>query len=248
MGGELNGVECAEMTTARNRLRKLGWMEMRYRALHSWNVRPDEAVEIQEILSGSVRLQKVDRVETVAGADVSFSGTRAYAAAVLLDYHDMHLLEVSFADMDVDYPYIPGLLTFREGPVILRALEGIDDADVLLFDGQGIAHPRRFGEASHLGLLLDRPSIGCAKSRLCGEFREPDGKRGSFSPLVDRGEVVGAALRTRTNVRPVFVSPGHMSDLSSAIEIALSCARGYRVPEPLRLAHILSLKRARTTR
>lgn len=223
-------------------------MGMRYRALHSWDVRPDEAVEIQKMLAGNVRFQRLDRVETVAGADVSFSGSKAHAAAVLLDYHDMRLLDVSFAEMDVVYPYIPGLLTFREGPVILRALEGIDDADVLLFDGQGIAHPRRFGEASHLGLLLDRPSIGCAKSKLWGEFREPEAERGSFSLLVDRGGVVGAALRTRTNVRPVFVSPGHMSDLSSAIKIALNCARGYRVPEPLRLAHILSLKRARTTR
>ncbi|HOK58396.1 MAG TPA: endonuclease V [Methanothrix sp.] len=221
---------------------------MRYRVLHSWDVRPDEAVEIQKMLAGGVRIQRVNRVETVAGADVSFSGSRAYAAAVLLDYHDMRLLDVSFADMDVCYPYIPGLLTFREGPVMLRALEGIDDADVLLFDGQGIAHPRRFGEASHLGLLLDRPSVGCAKSRLCGEFSRPGEERGSFSLLVDRGDIVGAALRTRTNVKPVFVSPGHMSDLSSAIEIALNCARGYRVPEPLRLAHILSLKRARTTR
>ncbi len=223
-------------------------MKMRYRVLHSWDVRPDEAVEIQKMLAGGVRIQRVNRVETVAGADVSFSGSRAYAAAVLLDYHDMRLLDVSFADMDVCYPYIPGLLTFREGPVMLRALEGIDDADVLLFDGQGIAHPRRFGEASHLGLLLDRPSVGCAKSRLCGEFSRPGEERGSFSLLVDRGDIVGAALRTRTNVKPVFVSPGHMSDLSSAIEIALNCARGYRVPEPLRLAHILSLKRARTTR
>ncbi|MCQ8903094.1 MAG: endonuclease V [Methanothrix sp.] len=221
---------------------------MRYKLLHSWDVRPDEAVEIQEMLAGSVRIQRVERLETVAGTDVSFSGSRAYAAAVLLDYQDMRLLDVSFADMDVGYPYIPGLLTFREGPVILRALEGIDDADVLLFDGQGIAHPRRFGEASHLGLLLDRPSVGCAKSRLCGEFSEPGKERGSFSLVVDRGEIVGAALRTRTNVKPVFVSPGHMSDLSSAIEIALNCARSHRVPEPLRLAHILSSKRARSKR
>lgn len=221
-------------------------IEMRYRVLHSWDVEPDEAVEIQAMLSRHVKIQRVDHVETVAGVDVSFSGSRAHAAAVLLDYHEMGILDVSFAEMDVAYPYITGLLTFREGPVILRALEGIDDADVLLFDGQGIAHPRRFGEASHLGLLLDRPSVGCAKSRLCGEFTEPGMRRGSFSLLVDRGEVVGAALRTRTDVRPVFVSPGHMSDLSSAIGIALNCARGHRVPEPLRLAHILSLKRART--
>ncbi|MDH7597632.1 MAG: endonuclease V [Methanothrix sp.] len=219
---------------------------MRHRVLHSWDVRPDEAVEIQKMLAGSVRIQRVERLETVAGADVSFSGSRAHAAAVLLDYHDMRLLDVSFAAMDVDYPYIPGLLTFREGPVILRALEGIDNADVLLFDGQGIAHPRRFGEASHLGLLLDRPSVGCAKSKLCGEFSGPGKERGSFSLLVDRGDIVGAALRTRTNVKPVFVSPGHMSDLSSAIEIVLNCARSHRVPEPLRMAHILSLKRARS--
>lgn len=223
-------------------------MKMRYRKLHSWDVKPDEAVRIQEMLSGSVRIQRVDRVETVAGADVSFSGSRAYAAAVLLDYQDMRILDASFAEMDASYPYIPGLLTFREGPVILRALEGIDNADILLFDGQGIAHPRRFGEASHLGLLLDRPSVGCAKSKLCGEFSEPGKERGSFSLLVDHGEIVGAVLRTRTNVRPVFVSPGHMSDLSSAIEIALNCARSHRIPEPLRIAHILSLKRAGSKR
>lgn len=223
-------------------------MEMRCKVLHSWDLRPDEAVKIQEYLSGSVRFQRVDRVETVAGADVSFAGSRAYAAAVLLEYQDMRIIDASFAEMDVVYPYIPGLLTFREGPVILKALEGIDDADLLLFDGQGIAHPRRFGEASHLGLLLDRPSIGCAKSKLCGEFSEPGNDRGSFSLLVDRGEIVGAALRTRTNVKPVFVSAGHMSDLSSAIEIVLNCARSHRIPEPLRIAHMLSLKRARSKR
>ncbi len=218
---------------------------MRHRDLHSWDASPEEAVAIQEMLAPLVERRAVDRVETLAAADVSFSGSKAYAAAVLFDYRDMRMIDISFAEMDVVYPYIPGLLTFREGPVILKALEGIDEADVILFDGQGIAHPRRLGEAAHLGLLLDRPSVGCAKSRLCGDFSQPRERRGSYTPLVDRGETVGAVLRTQRSRKPLFVSPGHKMDLNSAIRIVLRCTMHHRIPEPLRMAHMKSGERAR---
>jgi deoxyribonuclease V len=160
------------------------------------------------------------------------------AAVVVLSYPDFELVEVQVVTGSLDFPYVPGLLTFREAPLILAACEKlIVTPDLIIVDGQGIAHPRRIGLASHLGLCLDVPTIGCAKSRLLGGYDEPDEAAGSFTDLLDNGEIIGAALRTRSGVKPVFVSIGHRINLSSAIDWVLACCRGYRVPEPTRLAH-----------
>jgi deoxyribonuclease V len=138
----------------------------------------------------------------------------------------------------ITFPYVPGLLAFREGPVVLAALEQVSDPpDVLLFDGQGLAHPRRLGLATHIGVLLDRPSIGCAKSRLCGEHEEPPAERGGWVPLRDGDEVIGGVVRTRAGVRPVYVSVGHRVDLETAVSLVVACCTRYRLPEPTRRAH-----------
>jgi deoxyribonuclease V len=142
------------------------------------------------------------------------------------------------ADRPITFPYVPGLLTFREGPVVLAALEQLTTwPDLFIFDGHGLAHPRRVGLAAHLGILLDQPSIGCAKSRLTGTHAEPDSDIGNWTPLIDGGETIGAVLRTRKNTKPVFVSIGHRIDLPTAIEFVLRCTRGYRLPETTRWAH-----------
>ena len=148
------------------------------------------------------------------------------------------VVETAIASMDVTFPYIPGLLSFREAPVCLAAVEKLEnEPDVFLIDGQGIAHPRRLGLASHLGLFLDKPTIGCAKSRLTGTFEEPAVEKGSNRPLYDGDEVIGAVVRTRSNVKPLFVSVGHRCMLEDAIDLTLACATKYRLPEPTRLAH-----------
>jgi deoxyribonuclease V len=176
--------------------------------------------------------------EIVAGVDVSVKDGRARAAVVLLSYPDLVPLQAVTAERPVSFPYVPGLLTFREGLVTLAALEQLmDQPDVLIFDAQGLAHPRRMGLATHLGVLLDRPTVGCAKSRLCGEYQEPGEQKGSWTPLVDGDEVVGAVVRTRDGVKPVFVSIGHRVDLETAVSLVLNCAPRYRLPETTRWAH-----------
>jgi len=221
---------------------------MQIAELHPWKVTPAEAITIQqqlrERLSLDARLD-LSQVRTVAGADVSLereSGT-VVAAVVVLSFPGLERLEERWARLEVSFPYVPGLLAFREGPALLQAFRALDhDPDLSLFDGQGIAHPRGMGIASHLGLILDRPSLGVAKSVLVGTYQEPAPEPASFTPLLDDGLVVGAALRTRYGVKPVFVSPGHKVDLSTAIEACLRCCRGYRLPEPVRAAHILASK------
>lgn len=178
---------------------------------------------------------------TVAGVDTAYHQDMACAAVAVFSLADLKVMEEVVAAQPSRFPYVPGLLSFREGPVILKALNRLKTApDVLMFDGQGIAHPRRFGLASHIGLLTDIPAIGCAKTRLIGEFREPQRTRGSTSNLTDTGETIGAVVRTRTGVKPVFVSIGHCMDLDSCIRVVLESCRGYRLPEPLRLADHLS--------
>jgi deoxyribonuclease V len=178
----------------------------------------------------------------VAGVDVSYD-TRTptvYAAVVLMRLHDHEILETATATRPATFPYIPGLLSFREAPAVLQAVTRLTRRpDCLLCDGQGIAHPRRFGLACHLGLLLDLPSIGCAKSILVGEYQEPPEKRGGFRMLIDRGERVGIILRTRDGVEPVYVSPGYRMSTQQAREIVLKATGRYRVPEPTRQAHLL---------
>ncbi len=178
----------------------------------------------------------------VAGADVShnrFSST-LYAGVVVLSAENFSVVERRAAAAEVDFPYTPGLLSFREAPVLLQALAKLENVpDVVMCDGQGIAHPRRLGLASHVGLWLDRPCVGCAKSRLTGRYEEPGPEPGARSPLLDRGgAVIGSVVRTKARTQPVFVSPGHRIDLESSVRLVLSCCRGYRLPEPTRLAHL----------
>jgi len=178
----------------------------------------------------------------VAGADVSFSkyDPTLFAAVVVLELPEFREVDRASVIGTAEFPYIPGLLSFREAPVLLQAFEKLQTTpDVVLFDGQGLAHPRRFGLASHMGLLLDIPAVGCAKTYLVGEYESLGPKKGDWAPLVHRGEVVGAALRSRDDVAPIFVSIGHKVDLETAIRVVMACLGGYRIPEPLRRAHLL---------
>lgn len=215
--------------------------------LHSTLARdctPAEAVEMQKRLREKVRLEPYKGpLRLIGGADVSFNkySPTIYAGFVVLDAETMQVVDTSSAVLDVSFPYIPGLLSFREIPPLLEAWKNLKTRpDVLIFDGHGIAHPRRLGIASHAGLLLDMPSIGCAKSKLVGVYDEPSLEAGSTSPLTDRNshEQIGTVLRTKNKVKPVFISPGHRMDLKSALRIIKTCARKYRIPEPTRQAHL----------
>lgn len=174
----------------------------------------------------------------VAGADVSTEGGRAYATVVVLDFPGLSVVEVRGFETKLDFPYVPGLLAFREIPAVVGALEKVaTPVDAIIFDAQGLAHPRRMGLASHLGLFLDVPSVGCAKTRLVGTHEEPGNEKGSSTDLVHRGEVIGRVLRTRTGVSPVYVSVGNNIDLPSAEELVLALSPKYRLPETTRQAH-----------
>ncbi len=221
---------------------------MLIRNLHSWNITPSEAIEIQKSLRRLVVSNPSIRPETitmVAGCDAAYSrrGDRVFASVALLSYPRLQLIEEASVECNVCFPYVPGLLVFREGPSVIRALERLSkDPDVVIFDGQGMAHPRGIGMASHLGILLDRPTIGVAKTVLCGRYEEPAEKKGASSALFRKGKEVGRVLRTRDAAKPVFVSVGHKIDVSTAEEIVLGCCAKYRLPEPLRRAHILANK------
>jgi len=203
---------------------------------------PQDARQLQMKLAPNViRENRLGTLKTVAGIDVGMKGDMVCAAIVVLNFPNLDVAAQSTATRRITCPYIPGLLSFREGPVILDALDRLyRKPDLLIFDGQGIAHPFRLGIASHIGLLSDFPSIGCAKSRLCGQYLEPDADRGSHVPLMDHGETIGAIVRTRTNVKPVFVSIGHRVDLRTCIDVVLACCKGYRLPETTRKAHRLA--------
>ena len=206
---------------------------------HSWDVSAAEAIAIQRDLLDKLCTEDfLGEVRTVAGVDVGIRQAYARAAIVVLSFPDLIPVEQSTAQREIVFPYVPGLLTFREGPVILDALEGLSiEPDVLIFDGQGMAHPRRMGLATHVGILLDHPAIGCAKSRLCGEYDMPGPHRGDLSYLRYDGEVIGAELRTRMKVSPVFVSVGHKVSLDRAMDCVLRCCPTYRLPETTRWAH-----------
>jgi deoxyribonuclease V len=210
---------------------------------HSWEVTPREAVEIQKNLRPRLILDSNPRsIKTVAGIDVSYEAAsdRLIAGVVVFRMSDLSPIESATAIQPVSFPYIPGLLSFRETPAVLLAWKKLKRRpDCLICDGQGIAHPRRLGLASHLGLWLDIPSIGCAKSILVGTYREPGERRGSRVSLIDKGEKVGVILRTREEVKPVYVSPGHRIRLDRAVEVVLACVPRYRLPEPIRQAHHL---------
>jgi deoxyribonuclease V len=215
----------------------------KYEQLHDWNVTPREAVELQKSLRERVRLQPLrKKIKTIAGADISFNkfSPVVYAGLVVLSLPSLEIIEEVGVVSETKFPYVPGLLSFRETPSVLEAWAKLKtEPDAVMFDGQGIAHPRRVGIASHVGLLINRPTLGCAKSVLVGKFEEPGRERGSWSEMIDKSEVVGAALRTKANVSPVYVSPGHLIDLEGAVSLALECDGGYRQPEPTRRAHLL---------
>ncbi len=219
--------------------------------LHTWPRNGKAAVSLQRKLAARVRLTPVTRNATLlAGADLSISpdGKRLIAGIVVWDLKSHDIVETRVVCVACAFPYVPGLLSFREMPGILAAVRKLRiTPDVFLCDAHGLAHPRRFGLACHLGLWLNIPTIGCAKSRLCGEHAEPGLKKGSSARLIHRGEHIGRVLRTREDVKPIYVSPGHLCDHDSARRIALSAAIKYRLPEPTRLAHQL-VTRARTTR
>jgi deoxyribonuclease V len=224
------------------------------RPLHDWNLSYAEARRVQVELAGRVEFVPLEgEPKLIAGLDCAFSkdGKRTFAAAVVLrliglrshpteqpERFEFELVETVTAQQETRFPYIPGLLSFREAPVCLEAVAKLGcEPDLFMVDGQGVAHPRRLGLASHLGLFLDKPTIGCAKSRLIGKYEEPGGERGAYSPLWDGGETIGAVVRTRRRVKPIFVSVGHKCTLDDAIRITLACATRYRIPEPTRLAH-----------
>jgi deoxyribonuclease V len=207
-----------------------------------WPDNIEQARKIQESLAAKVRCTPLrKKPKLIAGVDAAFTENRVFAAACLFAFPELALLDEVCAASFISFPYIPGYLSFREGEATLRALRLLKaKPDLILIDGQGIAHPRRMGIASHIGVLLDLPTIGCAKSRLVGEFEEPDWKRGAYSPLLFQEKIVGMVVRTRDNVRPLFISPGHKVSLKNAIEIVLQTSREFRIPEPLRRADFLS--------
>jgi deoxyribonuclease V len=203
---------------------------------------PREAAELQRAWAKRVITHGAsNEISTIAGVDVGVRDDVASAAVCVFSFPELRLLARASATQPVVFPYVPGLLGFREVPCIVAAFEKLQlTPDLLLVDGHGIAHPRRFGVATHLGVELDLPSIGCAKSLLIGDYREPANARGSSTRLVHQGEVIGRALRTRAGVKPVFVSIGHRVDLASSVRIVLRCTRGLRLPEPIRAAHNLA--------
>ena len=207
--------------------------------LHRWDVSPEEAIAIQFSLANKVSLTpRLGEVKVVAGIDMSAKDV-ARAAVVILSYPHLEVLEIARAEKPLSFPYVPGLLSFREGPAILAAFEKITRwPDLAFFDGQGIAHPRKIGIASHMGVLLDMPTIGVAKSPLAIRGVEPGPDPGMWTEWANRkGEVIAAAVRTKKRSNPLYISPGHKIDLQSAIEYVLASCRGYRLPEPTRQAH-----------
>jgi deoxyribonuclease V len=214
---------------------------MRVEELHGFDLSPAEARRLQgELASRVVAGPPLDlgSVRYVAGADVSTQGDKAYATVVILEFPRLSAVEVQGFEAPLEFPYVPGLLSFREMPSVLGALKKVETAaDVMVLDAQGLAHPRRMGLASHIGLFLEVPTVGCAKSVLVGKFEEPGVEKGSATELVHRGEVVGRAVRTREGVSPVYVSVGNRIDLDSSVELVLACCSRYRLPEPTRQAH-----------
>ena len=212
---------------------------MQYRALHSWDVTPEEARRLQNRLRTQVvKTDRFGKINTVAGVDIGFKQDIARASVVVLSFPGLQVVDSVVTESPVRFPYVPGLLSFREIPPLLTAFTQLQtEPDLVIVDGQGIAHPRRFGLASHLGLILDKPTIGCAKSRLWGRYEEPETEHGSYTYLMDKDEVIGAVVRTRRNVKVVYISIGHRISLDSARTLTLACCRGYRLPETTRYAH-----------
>jgi deoxyribonuclease V len=212
--------------------------------LHNWDLTPSEAIALQRELAGRVRVQPLPmRFDVLGAADIGYSKASGLLAAVVCTFSwpELDPLESVHVVRKAGFPYIPGLLSFRETPPVVEAWQKLErPAQVLLCDGQGIAHPRRLGFASHLGLTLGIPTVGCAKSRLCGDFDPLPAARGARSPLTLQGDIVGCAFRSRDNVKPLFISPGHLSDIESSVALVSACLGRYRIPEPQRRAHNLA--------
>jgi len=209
---------------------------------HSWNVSLHEAKVLQSDLAKKIKLcQLPSKIERVAGFDVSYLKEEKLliAGMVIIDYPSLNICDSFLITDQINFPYIPGYLSFREAPVVLKLIERHRHiADIFILDGHGIAHPRGLGIASHIGVLTNGPSIGCAKKRLIGDYTLPDIKRGSTAALTYKGKTIGNVLRTKHNVKPVFVSVGHLVTLNEATQFVLSCTSNYRLPEPTRLAHL----------
>ncbi len=214
---------------------------MQFDHLHDWNLAPKAAIALQRKLAPlliSDAPLALDRITSVAGVDVSVRHKLSRAAVVVMSYPQLELLEIVRACGETSFPYIPGLLAFREGPVVLDALRQLRcEPDAFIFDGMGQIHPRKMGIAAHLGLWLGRPTIGCGKTHFIGEFTEPAQTKGSSSPLLYRDEQIGAVLRTRAKVKPVYISVGHLADLDSALQLVMSLTTRFRLPDPVRAAH-----------
>jgi deoxyribonuclease V len=213
---------------------------LKYLKLHSWEVSPQEAIKIQKDLKSNISLKKsFSKIDKIAGSDVSYYQNKMIAGVIIFEFPNLKTIERQSFISPVNFPYIPGLLTFREGPSLLEAFKKIkNEPDIIIFDGQGIAHPRRMGIATHLGLFLDKPTIGCAKSRLSGKYTSVGEEKGDYALLKEGEEVLGAVLRTRRRVKPIFISPGHKIDLPNSIKIVLKCTDKYKLPVPVREAHL----------
>ena len=214
---------------------------MHIQHLHDWNISAPEAIALQKQMAAQIDFHRpidLDAIRLVAGVDVSVKDNVSRAAVVVLRYPELTPVETVTAERPTTFPYIPGLLSFREGAVILDALRQLESTpDVFVFDGQGTIHPRRVGIACHIGLFLDMPTVGCGKKRLTGQHTAVPAEKGSWVPLIDQGETIGVVLRTRTNVKPVYVSVGHRATLDDARALVLACTTRYRLPEPTRAAH-----------
>jgi deoxyribonuclease V len=219
---------------------------MKYRQRHPWDISPREAIEIQKRLQDEVvRSNDFCKIGHVAGIDVGFEDGKARAAAAVLNFPSLELAEYAISRMPVTFPYIPGLLSFREVPAVLDALEKLSiQPDLLLCDGQGIAHPRRFGIACHIGILTGLPTIGVAKTRLTGSHEAVGEEKGDWKPLLDKNEIIGGVLRTRKSVKPLYISIGHRIDLETAIKYVMASTTRYRLPETTRWAHRLASQKS----
>ena len=215
---------------------------MKFKGFHDWNVTPKEAIKIQNEYANNVETEgSLEKITKVAGVDAAFDGDLGLGAVVILSYPELKLIEQVVVEVPVRLPYIPGLLSFREMPIVLEAFEKIQhEPDVIFVDGQGMLHPRRFGIACHLGLVLSHPTIGCAKSLLCGRYRKPGSQKGNYTFVKHKEENIGVALRTRTNTKEIFVSLGHKISIKKSIELTLSVSPKFRIPEPTRQADRLA--------
>ncbi|MEA3490129.1 MAG: deoxyribonuclease V [Candidatus Omnitrophota bacterium] len=214
---------------------------MKYKNIHRWDLSPKEAIRLQKRIQKKIIIKKLNTraIRFLAGVDVSVKNDRSRAAIVVLSYPRLEKVETAVLTLKTSFPYIPGLLSFRERPVILECVKKLKtEPDLFIFDGQGMAHPRRTGLASHIGVIFDKPSIGSAKSHLYGTYALPGNKKGDFSLIKDKdGTDLGAVVRSRDNTNPIFVSPGHRADILSSVKVILSCCVKYKIPEPIRAAH-----------